>query len=340
LVGLAYLLGTARVFPAVLLQESGRGGKAGATGTVKQQAFKGEETLISANDLLFIQVFDVEQMTREYRVSATGTIDFTLLAEPVQVADLTPEQAAKAIAQKCIAAGVLARPQISVTIRESRIHAVAVTGSVKAPQLYPVFGRISLLDILAQAGGVADDAGPAVVITRGEVSRRVLVADGGGTGQAGDPSAVQTTVTINLQRLLANSDPSLNVDVYPGDRVNVPRAGIVYVMGAVNRAGGYLLSDAHQDMTVLKAVALAGSLGPFAKAKRAVLLRPAPSAPGGREEIRVNLTAMMKGMVSDQPMRTNDILFVPDSTALKALHKSADIAATSIGLAAVYTVAP
>jgi polysaccharide export outer membrane protein len=143
-------------------------------------------------------------------------------------------------------------------------------------------------------------------------------------------------VTINLQRLLETGDPSLNVDVYAGDRVTVQRAGIVYVLGAVNKAGGYVLSEARQDMTVLKAIALAGDLKSTAKAKKTMILRPIPSAPRGREEIPIDLRAMLKGHASDRPLQSNDILFVPDSAALKALHRSADIAAVTAGFAILY----
>ncbi|MGB7593316.1 MAG: SLBB domain-containing protein [Terriglobia bacterium] len=299
---------------------------------------KAEETLIYPNDLLFIQVFDVDQMTREYRVSDTGTLLFPLLADPVQVAGLTPQQAAEVISQRCIEAGVLSRPQISVTIRESRVHAVAIAGAVKNPQIYPVLGRITLLDLLTQAGGVADDAGSTATITRGEVFRRVLASEGGGAVEGGKSLPIAPTVTIDLRRLQETGDPNLNVEVYPGDRVTVQRAGVVYVLGAVNRAGGYVLNEAHQDMTVLKAIALAGYLGPFAKGKKALILRPNSSAPGGREEIPVNLMAMLRGHAPDKAMQHNDILFVPDSTALKALHRAADIAATTSSYAAIYAI--
>jgi len=295
-------------------------------------ARQGEETLISPYDVLFIQVFDVEQMTHEYRVSGTGGVDFPLLPDPVRVAGLTPQQAAKAISQSCIAAGVLSHPQISITVRESRLHSVAVAGAGKSPQIYPVFGRIPLLDLLTLAGGVDNEAGSVVTIARGEVYRRLLSAQAEDAQAAGTPPATPVTLNINLLRLLDNGDPSLNVDVYPGDRVTVQRAGVIYVLGSVNRAGGYLLSEARQNMTVLKAVALAGYLGPYAKSKNVVLLRNNPSAPSGREQIPINLKAMLKGSLSDRPMQNNDILFVPDSTMLKALHRSADLA----GMVAAY----
>jgi len=340
LMSLACLFWASGILPAALQQEKADDGKAAAPGAFEHQALRAEETLISANDLLFIQVFDVEQMTREYRVSGTGTVDFPLLPEPVLVAGLTPRQAAQAIAQKCIAAGILTHPQFSVTIRESRLHSVTVAGAVKNPQIYPVFGRISLLDILTLAGGVADDAGSIVTITRGEDSRRVLAAEAGGAGGAEKSTSVPPTVTINLQQLLENGDPSLNVNVYPGDRVTVQRAGIIFVLGAVNKAGGYLLSEAHQNMTVLKALAFAGDLKPTAKAKKTVILRANPSAPNGREEIPIDLHAMLKGQAADRPLLSNDILFVPDSTALKALHRGVDIVGMSASYAAVYAIAP
>ena len=300
-------------------------------------ARQGEDTLISPTDLLFIQVFDVDQMTREYRVSVTGKVDFPLLPEPVPVAGLTTQQAAQAIAQKCIEAAVLSHPQISITIRESRLHSVAVAGAVRSPQIYPLFAPISLLDLITQAGGVLDDAASVVTITRGEAARRVLGEEAQGGGEA-KTSATPGTVTVNLRRLLATGDPKLNLEVYPGDRVNVQRAGVVYILGAVNRAGGYVLSDSRQDMTVLKALALAGSLSAYAKDKKAVLLRPNPAAPNGRDEIQINLHAMLRGNIADRPLAANDILFVPDNTMLKALHRGADIGATAAAFAALYTV--
>jgi len=338
LMGLAGLLCAPGASPAASEKANSPDNKADTKGRVDLGSQRAEETLIYPNDLLFIQVFDVDQMTREYRVSDTGTLLFPLLAEPVRVAGLTPQQAAEVISQKCIEAGVLSRPQINVTIRESRVHAVAVAGAVKNPQVYPVFGRITLLDILLQAGGVADDAGSSVTITRGEVSRRVLASEGGGAVEGGKSPPVPPTVSIDLRRLQETGDPSLNVAVYPGDRVTVQRAGVVYVLGAVNRAGGYVLSDARQDMTVLKAIALAGYLSPFAKPKKTLLLRPNSSAPSGREEIPVDLHAMLKGHAPDKALQSNDILFVPDSTALKALHRSAEVAATTASYAAMYAI--
>ena len=305
----------------------------GAPGAAEAEALKTADTLIYPNDLIYIQVFDVDQMSREYRVSPSGTLVFPLLADPVRAAGLTPEQLAALISQKCIEAGVLSHPQMSITIRESRVHAVSIAGAVKNPQVYPVFGRMTLMDVLTQAGGPAEDAGATVTIVRGEVGRKLLAEQAGGSAAAG--KAPSEPLTVDLRRLLETGDPASNVDIYPGDRITVQRAGVVYVLGAVNVSGGFLLTEGRQNMTVLKAIALANSLKSTAKGKKALLLRPSPTAVGGRELISVDLNAMLRGRVPDRPMQANDILFVPDSAALKALYKSADVAATTAGYAAI-----
>ena len=338
LVGFAVVLCSSGASSAAWGQANSPDNKADTNGGVEQGALKAVETLIYPDDLLFIQVFDVEQMTHEYRVSATGTLLFPLLADPVRVAGLTPQQSAEVISKKCKEAGVLTHPHITVTIRESRVHAVAITGAVKNPQIYPVFGRITLLDILSQGGGVAEDAGSSVTITRGEISRRALASEAGGAVEAGKSPSVPGTLSINLQRLLETGDPSLNVDVYPGDRVTVQRAGVVYVLGAVNKAGGFVLTEERQNMTVLKAIALAEDLKSSAKSRKAMILRSNSSAPGGREQIPVDLHAMLRGQSPDRPLQTNDILFVPDSTALRALREAGQVGLTSLGWAASYAV--
>jgi polysaccharide export outer membrane protein len=333
------LLGMPVVSPAASDKASGADSEASKAGADHPSTIKAaEEPRIYADDVLFIQVFDVEQMTREYRVSAAGTLTFPLLPEPVGAAGLTPSELAEAISQKCKEAGVLSHPQITVTIRESRLHSVSISGAVKNPQMFPVFGRISLMDLLMQAGGISDEAGPTVTITRGQVARRVLGLEDAGAPPGGGAQPVPSTVTIDLRRLLENGDASLNVDVYPGDRVVVQRGGIIYVMGAVNRVGGYVLSEARQNMTVLKAIALAGGFNSVAKSKHTMILRPNPAAPSGRDEIPVDLHAMLKGNAPDQLLHNNDILFVPDSTALKALHKSVDVAANTAGMLALYSI--
>jgi polysaccharide export outer membrane protein len=126
-------------------------------------------------------------------------------------------------------------------------------------------------------------------------------------------------VKADVRGLWQNGNASLDVDLYPGDRVTIQRAGIVYVVGAVNRAGGFALSSDQEQMTVLRAIALAGNLTREAKPAKAVILRKASNAPGGRQEVRVDLKKVLTNRAPDQQLLASDILFVPESGVKRTL---------------------
>ncbi len=86
-------------------------------------------------------------------------------------------------------------------------------------------------------------------------------------------------------------------------------------------------------MTVLKALALAEDAKPTAKKKKAMILRRNSSLPDGREQIDVNLEAILNGAAPDRPLQANDILFVPESDRARALRRAAEAAVqTTTGL--------
>ena len=286
---------------------------------------QGQAYFINPDDLLLIQVFDVPEVSREYRVSATGTITLPLLANQVTAASLTPDELAHVIAEKYRTAGILNNPRVMVTVRESRAYSVAITGAVKKPQVYPVFGRTTVLDVLSHAEGLADDAGNSAVITRGDFAAQALEQKGKCLDSA-KQATCSPTFTVDIKRLLDTGDANLNADVYPGDRVTVRRAGIIYVAGAVNRPGGFPLKDDREDMTVLKAIALAEDLKPTAIRRKAIIIRRISEQPGQREEIAVDLARLLAGKAPDPPMLPNDILFVPDSTSKKAVMRGVEAA--------------
>jgi protein involved in polysaccharide export with SLBB domain len=88
-----------------------------------------------------------------------------------------------------------------------------------------------------------------------------------------------------------------------------------------------VLSDSRQHTTVLKALALAGDVNGIAKRSHIVILRRDPAAQGEkREEIPVDYKAMVQGRIADIRLIPDDILFVPESGGLKALHASTSAA--------------
>jgi polysaccharide export outer membrane protein len=285
----------------------------------------GQAYFVSPDDVLHVEIFDVPDISGDYRVSAKGTLTLPLLSNTIVGAGLTLDGLGRVIAESYRKAGVLGNPQVTVTVKESRLHSIAIVGAVNKPQIYPLFGRTTLLDLLSQAEGTADDAGGTAIITRGEISQWTLKRSGRCEGPD-KRDACSPTVIVDLKKLLETGDPSLNVDLYPGDRVTVRRAGIVYVVGAVKRPGGFPLKSDQEEMTVLKAIALAEDLKPTAARKKAMIIRKNPQMPKGREEIQVNLAKVLAGQTPDLQLHANDILFVPDSAGRRALLRGADAA--------------
>jgi polysaccharide export outer membrane protein len=112
--------------------------------------------------------------------------------------------------------------------------------------------------------------------------------------------------------------------------ISVPRAGIIYVVGAVNRPGGFVIQNDRDRMTALKILSLAGGPTGSAKTKAAVILRKNLDT-GKRDEVPLDLNKVMKLKADDVTLQGSDILFVPDSSGKKALHRAGDVA---IGLTA------
>jgi len=137
-------------------------------------------------------------------------------------------------------------------------------------------------------------------------------------------------ITIRLQDLLESGNPVYNIYIYGGDVVSIPRGGIVYVTGAgVAQPGGYVLQSHGEQITVMKAVALAHGLTNFSKSDDAVIMRSNPVT-GQRDIIPVHIKQIENHKADDLAMKSNDILYVPDSVGKKILARSAE-AAISVG---------
>jgi len=277
--------------------------------------------VIATDDVLDVYVVDVPQLSRDYRVGPGGDITLPLLASPVKAQGLTLGQLSAAISHRLRAAELVSHPNVLVSVKSSQAHAIAVAGAVRAPQIYPVLGPTTLLDVLSQAGGLAPDAGSTAIITRHDQASATAWLRGNASGLPADG-----TIRVNLQKLLATGDPSLNLTIYPGDKVTVQRAGVVYVVGAVHRAGGFPMSNGRDEMTVLQAVALGEGLKPTALQKKAMIIRRGSQFPQGRKEIPVNLKRILSGHASDPGLEANDILFIPDSASKRALRRGAEAA--------------
>lgn len=274
--------------------------------------------VIGSGDLLRIDVFDVPDMSRQVRVAESGHISLPLIPVKIRVAGLTSFQVEEKLAELLQVNGLVSNPQIAVFVQEHRSQPVTIVGAVRKPTVYQVIRPTTLLEALSYAEGLADDAGSVVIVTRAPSP-----SPGSAEGSDGAQSDSSPTITVSLKDLLESGDPRFNIPVYGGDVVSVPRAGVVYVVGAVEKPGGFVLRSDGEEMTALKAIALAQGLKGTAKPSDAVIIRKHPET-GKEQEIEVNLSRILGRKAEDVSLRANDILFVPDSTGKKALRRAAE----------------
>jgi polysaccharide export outer membrane protein len=237
----------------------------------------------------------------------------------VRATGLTPFQLQDKLAELLQTNGLVSTPQVTVSMKEQHSQPITVIGAVKTPMVIQALRRTTLLQALSQAGGIADDAGSDVIVTR-------AVPDSSDSAEQGNAltASAPHSFTINLADILESGDPRFNIPLVGGDVVSVPRAGIIYVVGAVQKPGGFLLQNDFDHMTMLKMISLAGGTTTTAKMKNAVILRKNPDT-GVRDQVPVDLSKVMHLKMQDVQMQANDILFVPDSSGLRALHRAGDI---------------
>ena len=307
---------------------------------------------IGGGDLVHIDVFDVPELSRDVRVSASGDISFPLLPGLIHVAGLNVFQLENKMAQLLIENGLVSHPQVSVFVKEQTSQPISVVGAVHHPMVYQAIRPTTLLQVLADAGGISDDAGGDIIITRPASSIEPSNSPAASAAAAPDPPSdppsdppasdppppAPQVITVHLQDLL-DSGESKDIPVQGGDVIRVPQAGIIYIIGrGIMQPGGYVLQGHGEDVTVLRAVAFAHGLSTFAKADSAVILRNNP-ATGKRDEIHVQIKKIEQNKIPDVLVKSNDILYIPDSAGKRALARAGQ-SAIGIGTGiAVYRVA-
>jgi polysaccharide export outer membrane protein len=129
-------------------------------------------------------------------------------------------------------------------------------------------------------------------------------------------------IRVAVRALLAGaSEGDNNPWTEPYDVIRVSKAGLVYVLGAVGRPGGYPIEQ--ESMTVLRALSLAQGLDGRASPQKARVIRQSKD---GSQEIAIRIGDILRGAAADALLENNDILFVPDSRAKGALHRGAEAA--------------
>ena len=122
--------------------------------------------VIGNGDVIDVEVFDVKELSREVRVSQTGSIGIPLVPVRLHVGGLTEVQTEQKITEVLEAHGLVSHPQVSVSVKERKSKPITIVGAVQHAMVYQADRPVTILEVLAEAGGIANDAGDTVIVTR------------------------------------------------------------------------------------------------------------------------------------------------------------------------------
>lgn len=270
-----------------------------------------EKLTLAPGYLLDMNVYDTPEMSAELRIDMHGNVSIPLVGA-IHVEGETLSQAQTTISNALIDKEILKNPQVTLNVLQFSATSISVLGEVQSPGRIQLLAPATLGEVLALAGGETIAAGNDIEIQHpsdnGELSSRHIEYV-----QGGDSSKLQSIL------------------VAPGDTVFVRRAGVIYVLGAVNRPGGYLMVNGG-SLSVIQAVSLAGGTTLQASTRWAVIVRRQ-----GNDfiQFKVPLGKMETGGATPIELQWNDALYVPVSAWKAVLVNGSNVisAATS---AAIY----
>lgn len=237
---------------------------------------------IGPGDLLDLTVFNVPELILKVRVDSHGVVSLPLIGD-MKLAGTTVRDAQLLIARELVDRQMVKKPQVSVFIEEFATQGITVYGEVNTPGIYPLMGPHKLYDAISAAGGLTLKSGRTLTILH--------------AGQTDHPEAIN----------LLGSLEQTNVTISPGDTIIVPKTGVVYVLGEVNKPGVFLMEN-NTSISLVKAIALAQGTTKLASLKRAIILRKSPD---GTAETTVSLDRIYSGKDRDLQLSAEDTVFVP-----------------------------
>jgi polysaccharide export outer membrane protein len=275
--------------------------------------------VLGPGDQIVMQALEAEEISNKpVRIDSAGFITLPLVGK-VRAAGLSTTELEAEVTTHLKT--YIQAPQVAISVTEFRSQPVTIIGAVTNPGIHQLQGQKTLVEMLAMAGGVRADAGYVARITRrrewGLLPLTAAKVDAAGEFRIAD---------VNLAAVMDAANPQENILLKPYDIISIPRADLVHVIGAVRKAGGFVLRD-QETVSVLQAIAFAEGLGATAAPQNAKILRAVPNAKP--VEVPVDIKKILAGKSADVPLGPDDILFIPENTAKKVLHRTIE---TAVGI--------
>jgi polysaccharide biosynthesis/export protein len=273
--------------------------------------------ILGPDDQITLFVPDIEEISNKpMRIDMRGDLNLPL-AGRVRAAGLSAGQLETAVVARL--RKFLKDPEVVVTITEFRSQPVSVLGAVTTPGVHQLQGRKTLFEILSMAGGLRPDAGNTVKITRNLEWGDIPL-----TNAKRDSTGQFSVASVSSKTVIDATDPAQNIVIAPHDVISVSKADLVYCVGSVNKPGGFVLGQ-NESLSALQVLSLAEGFSKTAAPGKARIMRVVAGSPN-RAEIAINLKDLMAGKAPDLPLKSDDILFIPNSAARSIAARTAEAA--------------
>jgi len=257
---------------------------------VRPESAASSDAPIGPRDVLDIRVFQDQSLNTKTTVTDDGKISFGYVGK-LDVSGLTPtqlEQRIKAELEK----KYFQKADVTVLVAEAGNRPISVVGAVMHPGRINSTGNLSLLQALTQAGGLATGYGKTVYVLRSA------------------PNGLSDQIAIDVDDLMVNGNPDLNLPLRPNDIVNVPLESMIniYLLGEVMKPGKVQFRRSQSPM-LLQAIADAG--GPTDRAAAKCIIKRKVN--GKEMNIVVDFKRIMNGKAQDVPLQDDDTIYVRES---------------------------
>lgn len=248
--------------------------------------------MLGSGDLIQVTVFESEELNARVRVSSRGFITLPLLGQ-VEVKNMTARDAEVHIENR-YREKYIKNPHVSVFVEEHFSQRITLIGQFKKPGTYDYLSKMRLMDVMALAGGLDENASHTAQIRRIGKSER------------------SQTIMIDLEKIVKDGQNELNIEMNGGDVVFVPEAGMFFVDGAVRKPGAYHIK---RGTKLVEALSVAGGLAPYAQTETVILVRLV-----GDGERKVLELKMEDFEVQETPIEDRDLILVRSSGVGKFFH--------------------
>lgn len=299
-----------------------------------------EDYLIGASDILELKVEDAPELSGKYRLNSKGEFTMPIVGE-IAAKEKTTDEISRTITDK-LRGKYLKNPLVTILVAQSNSRAFFIQGAVRRPGIYQIEGKPTLLKLITIAGGLSDNYGPSAFIMREkklgeipiirddpeaaktpltEIESSAITTAGINSNDDSDPDSIYPKedyklIQANINNLL-RGNLEQNINILPGDIVYIPPSDVFYVVGEVKAPGSFPLKE---NTSLRQAVSLAQGTNFEANLDRAIIFRTDLTT-GRREEIKVNVAAIMAGKEKDVDIQPNDVLIIPNNQK-KTIAKS------------------